>query len=312
MSTDGTDAAQGSQDSAAREEIARFKEYLADPKAKIRLDDMVQESVRATVKVLTGEEFPVNTSVRDGKTFMHWLKRYEEAIKPLQAKAVLLSRWATPAQVPTLNGLLARLSDVCAANNQGNTLWLAMRWYPISVLVYSAGITAVSVDNYAMLGAVLNTRSAVVSRRRAQSGNAIVLPITEGMLEIVQSDAWKCTDEYRNTRVAESEHMFRTLRPVLDDILYLGTSFERHFDRFEILRTLTYVDLSGDSWGPVGRFAFTGHRGISSPFQEIKEDAAKQKDRWPPIAGGMFGGSYTRFEAAAKGFEEAILSKTGW
>jgi hypothetical protein len=88
------------------------------------------------------------------------------------------------------------------------------------------------------------------------------------------------------------------MRSKLDEILFLGKSYEDLFDRFEIFLTLTYSDFNNrnnnSDWGPPGRFVWKRYGG-SSVFIEFKTEADNFKNEWEPIKTGLFQGSYDRF-----------------
>jgi hypothetical protein len=78
-----------------------------------------------------------------------------------------------------------------------------------------------------------------------------------------------------------------------------------------------YADIenrAGRVWGPVGRFGWK-HRsrlGAQSPFTALRAEAASQRDNWPPIRGGLFGGEYARFEKIADRFDKELLQQLPW
>lgn len=97
----------------------------------------------------------------------------------------------------------------------------------------------------------------------------------------------------------------------LDDLLFLGKSYEATFDRFEVFFALVYADLDenrdGSIWGPPGRFAWKHSRGLdTSPFTKIVEEAAAQGKDWPPLRAGLFGGTLDRFQKTAEQYLELI------
>lgn len=108
--------------------------------------------------------------------------------------------------------------------------------------------------------------------------------------------------------------MFKALRPLLDDLLFLGGGYELLFDRYEILRALVFADLTDIEWAPVGRFGWKHcGRGIKgSPFAGVLAEAEQQKDAWGPIRAGLFRRSYARFEQVAKKFASERLDKLQW
>jgi hypothetical protein len=240
---------------------------------------------------------------------------YEQAIRPLQVMAVLLGTWASPEQRPTLSRILSRLSDNCIAAPGGNVLWGGLRWYPISLLMYSAGIAALSVENYPSFAAVHTKRISAPTRGGGNATVDILLPVVDAMFDVSNTGVWKCHEEYKQKRTPESEHLFKVLHPVLEDSLFLGAEYAPLFDRYEILRSLHYADITDGAWGPVGRFAWKhyGRMGReNSPYTALRNEAVQFRDKWGPIQAGLFRGSYARFEQTATRFETELLDKLNW
>src|SRR5947207_300815 len=103
----------------ANDDLGAFKDYLSEPRFRIRLDDQVNAAVRATLAETSGEKFPPDAPRITGEEFAARLAAYEAAVRPLQAKAALLGKWAMPEQLPTLTNMLARMSDGYAAARSG-------------------------------------------------------------------------------------------------------------------------------------------------------------------------------------------------
>ncbi|HEY9815156.1 MAG TPA: hypothetical protein V6D20_05050, partial [Candidatus Obscuribacterales bacterium] len=84
---------------------------------------------------------------------------------------------------------------------------------------------------------------------------------------------------------------------------------------FEVLYALAVADLrkqtDGSAWGPFGRFTWKYTSGDKSPFHKVVNEATKQKEQWLPIKGGMFEGSYERFEAVANDFSK-LMNELSW
>jgi hypothetical protein len=294
-------------------DLATFKDYLSETRFRIRLDDEVSASVRAVLAEMSGERFPLNTPNPTGEDFAARLAAYEEVVKPLQAKATLLGKWATHEQMPTLGNMLARLCDGCADTLGNSGLWLSMRWYPVSLLMYSASIAALSAENYRAFVAIHTKTITARTRRVGRTSINMMVPVIEGMLGVAECNAWRCVAKYRNLRTPESEHLFGVLGPVLDELLLLGGSYEHLFDRYEILRTLLYLDMADRDWAPVGRFGLKYCRGgEDNPYSAMLAEAKQQQDAWWPIQAGLFRGSAARFEEIASKFEQSTLRGLGW
>ena len=112
--------------------------------------------------------------------------------------------------------------------------------------------------------------------------------------------------------VARSEHWRTRQQPLLEDLLFLGRTYDRHFDGFEILLALIYADLTDGAWGPPGRFAWKHSGQIHrSPYVEMMQDAERMGDDWPPLKAGLFGGSAKRFREVAETYKQS-LDRLGW
>ncbi len=294
-------------------DLTTFKDYLSEPRFRIRLDDQVNATVRAALAETSAEKLRLHTPRGNGDDFAARLAAYEAAVGSLPAKAALLGKWATPEQLPTLQSMLARMSDGYAAVQGGQTLWNDLRFYPLSLVLYSVGIASLAADNYRAFAVAHSKIIDARTRRLGSRGVNIVVPVVEAMWEVAATNAWQHVEEYKQKRVPESEHLFKILRPVLDDLLFLGASYERLFDRYEILRALIYADVTDSGRGPVGRFGWKYcDDGDDNPYTAMRTEAAQEKDEWGPVRAGLFRASYARFEETASKYEREFLRKLGW
>ncbi|RUL83547.1 hypothetical protein [Tautonia sociabilis] len=293
-------------------DLNAFKDYLSEPRFRIRLDDQVNAAVRAALAETSAEKFPLDPSRVSGEDFADRLAAYETAVRPLQAKAALLGRWATPEQLPTLTNMLARMSDGCADTQSGQSMWVDLRLYPLSLLLYCVGIASLAADNYRAFAVAHSKMIDARTRRSGSRGINIVVPVVDAMQDVASTSAWRHVEAYKQKRVPESEHLFKVLRPVLDELLFLGSSYERLFDRYEILRALIYAEVTDTGRGPVGRFGWKYYGGEDNPFADLRAEAAREKDDWGPVRAGLFRGAYERFEQTAAKFEKDFLSRLGW
>jgi hypothetical protein len=299
------------QDEPTDGQTELLKEYLSDPRYRIKLDDFVTEGVRRTVLRSGGDRFPLQSAGLGKDDVANRLRDYEDLIRPLMPTTVLLGKWANNDQRPVLANMFARLSDTNSGLGGGMVIWIGMRWYPLSFLLYVGGIAALSAGNYDNLAAMHLAR--VEGSRSSQDATELICPLINGLLEMDRCNAWKSLPGYDRKYAPHSEYMFTAVQPALEDLLFLGASYEPLFDRYEILRSLMYVDLTNHNWGPIGRFGwkFSGRMRENNPFTSLRAEADSLRDRWPPLKAGLFRGSYARFDEVARGFE-ATLSKLQW
>lgn len=117
------------------------------------------------------------------------------------------------------------------------------------------------------------------------------------------NDTFKNMPGHERNYVPRSEYLFKMLQPQMDDLFFLGKSYEAIFDKYEILQALVHADLYETEgygiWGPYGRFAWK-HRSIDhSPLKLLLAEAEALNEEWPPLKAGLFRGSYDRFKQIA-------------
>lgn len=294
-------------------DLSTFKDNLAESRLRIRLDDQVNGDVSTALARMSDEQFSFNTPTITGENFVARLAAYEEAVRTLQVKAALLGKWANPEQLPTLTTMVARISEHGVGAHSGSSLWLDLRQYPLSLLLYSVGIASLAAENYRAFAAAHLKRIDARTRRVGNTAVAVVVPVVDAMMEAANTNVWRHVEEYKQKRVPQSDYLFKTLRPVLDELLFLGANYEHLFDRYEILRSLIYADATDGSWGPVGRFGWKYCRDDKdNPYAALCAEAAHQKNSWGPLQAGLFCGSHTRFNEVATRFEQELLKRLQW
>lgn len=303
-----------SPDSAAVPEVSvaeRMKELLSEQGRQIELSDFVNRHIRAASERLSPTHFPEN----DPGDIADRLRKYEVAVEDLQTIVVLLAHWAEPRHLPLLERIFARLVDLQTSRG-GLQLWINLSWYPLLYLIYSAGIAAVASERYAALNKVLYATVYPPEGRRRSEAVPVMLPVVEYLTEI--HDAFKKVPGYERKYTPRSEYLHTRLQPLLEDLLFLGLSYENLFDQFEVFLALSYGHYLQQTqqrvWGPPGRFAWKySSRGANgSPFNTLRQGANATGAAWPPLLGGLFGGDSTQFDQVAGEYEKSILTKLNW
>ncbi len=287
--------------------VSITKELLSDEKKKIELEDFVFQYVRKFLDATDLRHFPVQGSNIQKEEFAERLKAYESASTDLQHILILLGKWGNQNQIHLLEKVFQRIAEADKGAS-GFILWIRLNWYPIQLLMYSAGISALSAKNYPALKMILETKvdEDTNSGRRSE----IVVPVSSNLSEI--HDNFKWLTGHDRHYVPRSEYLFKNLQPTLEDLLYLGKSYEELFDQFEILSALDFAYLTNGTWGPYGRFGWKHNSyGRTSPFDALVEEANSKGEHWEPIKAGFFKGSFDEFAAKAKEFKDR-LDQLSW
>jgi hypothetical protein len=289
--------------------VGRLKEYISEPRDRIRLDDLVSAEIRSASYEIREDEFPLQTSIVTEENIAERLRKYENAVSRLMTTTILLGRWGTSEHQPLIERVIARLTDGTEPRS-GRSAWIGLRWYPVMLLLYSGGIAALSSHNYLSLSTMLTTR--LSGSKSGLNSEPAVVSTVEAILELDRMDLFKSLPGYQNLYAPRSEYLFKSLQPDLEDLLFLGNGYEDLFDRFEFLYALCYLDLqtqqTGYTWAPPGRSGWKARQG-RGPHEDIIEDARRSGVTWGPISMGLFRGSIERFNSLATAFREQVLDK---
>ncbi len=281
----------------------RAKELLTEPRHRIAFDDFVNEHLRVALDRLSAQHFPLSGNLTN-EDLVKRLAAYDNAVRDLLDIVILTGRWGDAEGRNQLEKILSRLIETIPSAG-GLTVLLHLRWYPLAVLIYAAGIAALSGQRFDVLNAVFTPLVQVEPHPTSQ---ALVNAVMSPLVEIDQN--FKVIPGRGRDRFPRSEHLLAILREPLDRLLFLGGSFEPLFDRFEVLLALAFADLrdpkgEGDVWGPFGRFVYKQRRS-NSPINTLIEEATAAGSSWPLLASGLFGGQSARFLRVAETFRQLI------
>jgi Caspase domain len=284
-----------------------LKRLIPDPAQQIRLDDFVSGHLRYAVSSLALRNFPPSVPITTEEVSER-LKKYEATVEDLAGIVVLVSRWGSNGQLALVEKIFARLAEVDKLENGGFKSWLRLGWYPIVILMYAAGISALSAQKYEVLKWVFLTRVHSDQSLTGKSEDRLVVPTSLAIVEM--ESLFKKLPAHQGQLLPLSEYMFKLLQPILEDILFLGRSYEPLFDKFEVIFALecsnNQVTDGHLPWGPPGRFAWKYRRDPSGPFQSLLEEANQQTDNWPPLRAGLFNGSLVQFRNIAAAYEDDL------
>lgn len=293
--------------------IEKTKEFLSDSRYKIKLYDIFYQKLREVVSLLADDQFNTQGVSFSEEEFLQRIKLYEDIVKGIQSMSVCVAYWGSSDHYQLLSKTIARVCDNFSPES-GLAVWLNLRWYPVFLLLYSAGISAVSANNYNALAAILTTK--VQSPRNTYETIEVTLPVGDATVNL--HDVFKKLPGHDQHYVPRSEYLFKLLQPGLDDLLFLGRDYEQMFDRFEVFLALVHAELEYNLenrvWGPLGRFGwkYKSRERSGDVYSEIVREANTLKDEWPPLKAGLFSGSIDRFLEVSSKFEELMKGLNWW
>jgi hypothetical protein len=287
-----------------------LKRLIASPSEKIRLNDFVSTLLRAAADRLSQTKFPP-TGARTNDEFASRIQRYEDAVADLVIAVILLAHYAQPDHVVLIEKILARVAEFDKPQ-AGTIVWIRLNWYPVLVLMYAAGISALAANRFDSLRAALLTPVYTPQRLLNQDNAPVVLAAVAELTSIVEN--FKQLPDMERKYVPRSEHLYKKLQPVLEDQLFLGRTYDSLFDQFEILLALSFADLRDDDvtqhvWGPPGRFAWKESR--YAVYSDFVRKAKAQGEKWQVLVEGFFRGSAKRFSDVADAYGK-LLGQIAW
>lgn len=291
--------------------IRKVKSLLASESTSIELHDYLIEEVRRFLATTSNDSFKVQGQFSQDE-LLDRISRYEELCNDLAVLTACIAYWAKPNHKTILQKIFARSTD--RLDTQGGlVVWINLRWYPLIIGLYCAGIAAVEGKRYDSLA---NIFYAVVGSSEYRQGDEyFVESVANGIHELMRADVFKQLPGHDRHHVPMSEYLFKTLQPKLDDTLFIGKNYERSFDEFEVLFALAVADIrkqrDGHVWGPIGRFGWKHRNRDNGPFQRILGEASAMSNNWGPIQSGLFGGSYERFKVVADEYQ-VIIARLNW
>jgi hypothetical protein len=130
----------------------------------------------------------------------------------------------------------------------GVNLWIALRWYPVILLLYGGGIAAVAAGRYEKLRQLVD--ATIAGPESARGYATLVRAVTRGLGDA--RNAFYCLPWYERRQCPFSDYIFDLLRPILDELVFLGSEYESHFDRFEACWHFSMPTKRGGIGFPLG------------------------------------------------------------
>ena len=247
--------------------VASLKRFLAEPRYRIQLADLIDETVERVVEETSGKDFDLNNPRPTTESATARIRAYEGACSTLIAMATVGGRWAERQHCDIWQRALQRLASVPLMGEYEE--WLELRRYPATLLLYALGLGAVYANRFDFLGRLFSTsvnRQPSERNRVTQhlapdlycDGNTNKLQILEGMSE-------SC--------FPLNDWVQRTLRGPTKGIISDEDQYALIFDNLEILISLNsfYYSSPDETWlRSLGRFMYRCETSWDQVLPELK------------------------------------------
>jgi hypothetical protein len=280
-------------------DVETLKRYLADPKDRIRLHDLVADERERLYQQLNSGRFPAQGVVPDPTAIAARMDLYESLCERLGDFLIAGCYYGERHHQHFWTDCIERIASV-PSPEAGYIVWTSLRSYPALILLYLGGMAAIAAGNYETLATVLMKPKVRIGSREESVLDRVSGP---NVLEPRQVQALPGM-ERRKTPMSQylEEHLRAPLRKLVpDERTYLST-----FDRFEYILALVYMDQHERGWAPVGCFAWRHDFGDASPAETLAIEIAKMGESWPLVKAGMFAGSIKRAIEVKAGLDDFV------
>ena len=294
--------------------VATVKRYLAEPRHRIRLHDLVHEETEMVCKELLSERFDTQINNLTEEVYQQRMREYEAFVERLIAMCAALSYHDTGENAHLLTRCIEWLTQV--PRRDGKVVLIKLQYYPALLLAYAAGISALAARRFHNLAAILKEpkyRESPHDEKKPAIERLNVEPVFIEPKWVPRQNAVNNTP---------NDYLSGLLRPILHDYLPEDAGYEETFDTFEYLLALTYLDIVSESYAPNGRFGwrYTGRIARASglveeiwdrsPLAEFVRTGVEQGPEWGLLKAGFFNGSIERFKEIVEIHKKLLQNQT--
>jgi len=278
---------------SAKLAVAEVKRYIPDPQQRIRLHDLVFGEVRIATNQVSDL---TNQDLWSVEEFRRRVSRYESASEILRSLAATGAQWCREEDESLWCEAIRRLCLTCR-DGAGFTAWMELRRYLPMLVLFAAGLGATAACRYRFLKRLFELSAPYIENKILLDR---FLPAT-AFRELTQE--WELLDAPPGQRhtTPVSDRLNALIKREIPGLAGNDDDFDELFDRLEVLAALSYLnrtvsqdfDINQAIFLPWGRFIWRMQR--SEAIRAWLLQADTERESWPPIAAGMFNGSFNRF-----------------
>lgn len=272
--------------------VARLKRYLSESRHRIRLSDLVDETVERVAAELSSDVFSAQHGKITSETLTTRIQKYDAISSILLAMACVGGRWAEREHFYIWRLAIQRIES-CRSRGGGYTFWLDMQRYPATLLLYALGLGAIGGDQLAFLKHVLCT-PLHDSGTKEHLAVQVLSPVKLGA-----HGSLRLLEGMEQRYYPLNDWMHDTLQAMTTPTIRDPQRYTLLFDKLEILIALAFAHHGKQSlggWVPVGAFHYR-YENRERVITEIRESLAADGEESPFVAAGLFGDSVAECEA---------------
>ena len=130
--------------------VANVKPYMSEPRYRIQLSDLIDDTVKKVIESTSGSEYDLNTPQPNGEAFTSRVRGYEAVCSTLLSMAPVAGFWAEPEHFSSWERAILRLTTT--ENMRSYVAWASLQQYPALLLLFALGIGALEAGRLQLLG----------------------------------------------------------------------------------------------------------------------------------------------------------------
>ena len=263
--------------------VTSLKRFLAKPRYRIQLADLIDETVERVIEVTSGNDFDANHPRPTTETVTSRIRAYESACSTLIEMAMVGGRWAEKEHCETWRRALQRLYMV--PHHNGKAEWLDMQLYPGMLLLYALGLSTVEADRLAFLGQLFS-----VEVHRGINERVTVVQAFAPYQRFEPGGPMNLLEGMENYQFPLNEWMFNTLRQLTKEMIPVEGRYLYNFVKLEMLMSMNSVYRPRPVWLGATRGIFLYYfETAEAVHQEITNSIADHRDESPFVRADIFG-----------------------
>jgi hypothetical protein len=283
--------------------VARLKEYLPEPRHRIRLSDLVDSTVQRFVTQVSAKSFSTDHAPEvSTETVTSRIRAYEAASSRLLHLACVGGRWARREHYAVWRRALQSLDS--HTSQSGSAFWLAMQRYPQTLLLYALGLGALQTEGLAFLNHILCTPL----HDRNDNDYPAVQTLPPIRLFSHGDRPMRILEGMEQRKYPLNDWIHDALQPIVETEIPDPRQYTLTFDKLEILIALSFAHRGKSfvgGWMPVGAFQYR-HGNRDRVLREIRESLADDSDSSVFVASGVFGNSSVECENNLRRLEDFL------
>lgn len=267
--------------------VELLKRYIDEPRYRIQLSDLIDNTVKQVVEATSGEAFSVEGAPKQTtKSVTECVRRYEATCSTLLVMATTGGRWAKEEEdyYRLWQQALERLGSIPSISN----FWIELRRYPATLLLYVLGLGAIKANRLRFLGRMLET----TIHREYREDVAAMQILPPSCLFPHGGQQMEILEGMDRSYLPLNNWIHETLWPYAKRIIHDKNQYTLVFDKLEILIALSFAyhkkKSAAQYWVPLGVFGYRPEN-RAQILQEIEESLSKKQGESPFVTCGIFG-----------------------